>query len=73
MEQKRMSHGMAIYNDNLYVIGGHSISNDYINSNEMFNGTAWVENGELKIARSHFSLVEVSSQFLPDDQAEECA
>ena len=66
---------MTIYKDSPYVIGGHSTSDEYIEINERlsFEDNKWVEIGELHDARSHFSVIELNSQLLPEDDAEECS
>ena len=75
MVHGRMSHGMTIYKDSPYVIGGHGTSDEYIAFNEMLNYTAisWVEMGKLHSARSHFSITELSSQLLPVNEGVECS
>ena len=74
LNQSRMSHGMTIYKDKPYVMGGHGTSDKHIDVNEMLinngGGSGWTENGELQSARIHFSLTELSTNLLPDEGAE---
>ena len=74
MINRRMSHGMTIYKDSPYVIGGHGVSDENIDVNEMldYNQNGWTVNGELHAARSHFSITEIDSKLLPENNAEEC-
>jgi len=75
MHYSRMSHGMTIYQDSPYVIGGHnSTSDENIEINEMLNidENAWTKNGTLHAARSHFSIIELNSQLLPQEEPKEC-
>ena len=71
---RRMSHGMAIYNDKPYVIGGHSTDDKYIDDNEILSedDTEWALNGALYLTRSHFSVTELSSEMISADNPVGC-
>merc|ERR1712150_93713 len=75
MKHPRMSHGMTIYKDSPYVIGGHSTNDEFIEINEMFStqNDSWVDKGTLHAARSHFSITELNSQLLPEEDPQQCS
>jgi len=70
----RMSHGMTIYMDSPYVMGGHSTNDDYIKDNEILNGnsTKWDFNETLFTTRSHFSVTELSTEIIAADNLRGC-
>ena len=74
LNRKRMSHGMTIYQNRPYVIGGHSTDDKYIDDNEMLsqNSTYWEVNGSLYSNRSHFSVTELSSEVISVDNLQGC-
>ena len=74
LNQSRMSHGMTIYKNSPYVIGGHGTNDEYIQDNERLSEdeTNWIINGTLFSIRSHFSVTELNSQLIPTDNLQDC-